>query len=76
MLGDNKDEFFVAIDEHRALYIGDAIHGLLKIHYRRYTKYDDVEAGNIVKVGKQQILIAIDEDDKIYYTFEDDLMEG
>ncbi len=76
ILGDDFDEFFVGIDEHRAVYIGDALHGLLKIHFRKYTKYDDIEAGNIVSVGKQQLLIAIDEDDKIYYTFEEDLMEG
>ncbi len=66
VMGDEKQEIVVAIDEDDAVYIYSASLGLLKVQYMRFTPYDGLACGDIEGDGRDEILIVIDEDDKLY----------
>lgn len=66
VMGDEKLEIVIAIDEDDAVYIYSASLGLLKVQYMRFTKYDGLACGDVDGDGRDEILIVIDEDDKLY----------
>jgi len=74
VLGDEREELIIGIDEARATYIVDPMFGLVKVHYRKWTKYDGIAVGYFHSISKAQVAVAIDEDDAVYVTFEDELM--
>ena len=66
VLGDDYDEVLIAIDEDRAIYILDALDGILKMHHGRVTPVDIFAAGLVAEDRKETIFLAVDDDSKIY----------
>ncbi len=66
VLGNDYDEVIIGIDEDRAIFILDALNGILKMHYGRVTPVDVIAAGEVTAGNKETIFLAVDDDSKIY----------
>jgi outer membrane protein assembly factor BamB len=71
VLGNDKEEILIAIDEDHTVYIYDAVGGLLKLRYAKVTPVDGLAAGNVCGGPKDEILIGIDDDHKVYIASEE-----
>jgi hypothetical protein len=71
VLGNDKEEILIAIDEDHAVYIYDAVGGFLKLRYARVTPVDGLAAGNVCGGPKAEIVIGIDDDHEVYIASEE-----
>lgn len=71
VLGDDKEEIIIAVDEDHGIYIYDAMGRWLKLRYAKVTPVDGLATGNVYRGPKEEIIIAVDEDLKVYIASED-----
>jgi len=57
IIGDEKDELLVAVDNDGAIYVYD-ISGLIKVNYFPWTDYDTLNAGDLLSEGKDELVVA------------------
>ncbi|MBN2127237.1 MAG: hypothetical protein JW703_02475 [Candidatus Diapherotrites archaeon] len=73
VLGDEMEEILIGIDEHNSVYVVNAFTGIIKVHPRRWTKYDEIAAGYFLRLDKMQSAVITDEDNVIGIAFEEEL---
>ena len=66
VLGNEREEIIIGIDEDRMIYIYDAMTGLLKIRYANITPVDAIATGNISGGIMDEIILAVDDDKRVY----------
>ncbi len=71
LLGNDREEVIVAIDEDHMIYMYDAINGLLKCRYADITPADGIECGNLSGGAKDEIVIAQDDEHLMYLISEE-----
>ncbi len=74
VLGDEFEEVLIGIDELNNVLIIDPLLGLLKMHPRRWTKYDELVTGFFIRADKKQTIVITDEDNLARIGFDDDLL--
>lgn len=71
LLGNEREEIIIGIDEDHIIYIYDAVSGLLKLRYAEVTPVDLIAAGNIFGSSKDELIIAQDDDHLIFLISEE-----
>ncbi|MCX6087756.1 MAG: hypothetical protein NTV78_01105 [Caldiserica bacterium] len=71
VLGNEREEIIIAIDEDHMIYIYDAMTGLLKCRYAEITPVDAIATGNLYGGSKDEIVIGQDDDHLIYVASEE-----
>lgn len=66
VLGNEREEIIIGIDEDRMIYIYDSISGLLKVRYANITPVDAIATGNISGGIMDEIILAVDDDKRVY----------
>lgn len=71
VLGNEREEIIIAIDEDHMIYIYDAMTGLLKCRYADITPVDAIASGNLFGGSKEEIAVAQDDDHLIFIASEE-----
>ncbi len=76
VLGDSRPEILFFRDEDRCVLIYDVFLGPIKLQYIFYSPCDGVATGDIVGLGKGQILVATDDENDIRLAYSEEPLEG
>lgn len=66
VIGNEREEIIIGIDEDHIIYIYDSFSGLLKIRYANITPVDAIATGNISGGIMDEIILAVDDDKRVY----------
>lgn len=66
VIGNEREEIIIAIDEDHMIYVYDAMAGLLKIRYAEITPVDGIAASNLFGDSQDEIILAQDDHDYIF----------
>jgi hypothetical protein len=72
VLGDEREEILITINEDYSVYIFDAMQGILKDRSTYLTKCDGLAAGDFRGGLKDEIIIGVDDNHRVYIHGEED----